>query len=149
MSGGIIRCGMSHLPFLVSAQCQLSVTGVSAIGQSISRQSGNNSFSAFGSTTAPDRICAPISDPFSRTTTSSSSLICFNLIAADRPAEPPPTITTSQGIDSRSIASALMKFSSFGNRCSTSRKALIATPSKVKTRNCEYGQSRHADCARF
>ncbi len=54
---------------------------------------------AIGSITAPDRICAPTSDPFSRTQTASSppcsAANCFNRIAADRPAGPAPTITTS------------------------------------------------------
>src|SRR5438874_968712 len=49
-----------------------------------------SSFSARGSKTAPDRMCAPTSDPFSMTQTPSSDpaafASCFSRIAADRPA---------------------------------------------------------------
>ena len=41
-----------------------------------------------GSTTAPDRMWAPTSEPFSSTTTESSGLTCFSRIAAARPAGP-------------------------------------------------------------
>src|SRR5262249_54838226 len=41
--------------------------------------------------TAPDRMCAPTSEPFSTTTTEMSDDSCFNLIAAARPGGPPPT----------------------------------------------------------
>ena len=41
-----------------------------------------------GSTTAPERMCAPTSEPFSSTTTVRSGLTCFSRIAADRPAGP-------------------------------------------------------------
>src|SRR5690606_16549555 len=56
-------------------------------------------------TTAPDRMWAPTSAPFSRTTTDRSALTCFNLMAADRPAGPAPTITTSNSMLSRSGSS--------------------------------------------
>src|SRR5947209_17921114 len=36
--------------------------------------------------TAPDRICAPTTEPFSTTTTLRSGSSCFSRIAADRPA---------------------------------------------------------------
>ena len=52
-------------------------------------QSGISSLSAIGSITAPDRMCAPTSLPFSRTQTESSrpaSLAsCFRRMAAERP----------------------------------------------------------------
>src|SRR5215467_2678578 len=51
--------------------------------------------------TAPERICAPTSEPFSTTTTDASGAICLILIAAARPAGPAPTITTSNSIASR------------------------------------------------
>src|SRR5258705_9780766 len=60
--------------------------------------------SARGSITAPERMCAPISDPFSSTHTEVSGESCFTRIAAARPAGPPPTTTTSYCIDSRLIA---------------------------------------------
>src|SRR5262245_27342157 len=73
------------------------------------RQSGKRRSSATGSITAPDRICAPTSEPFSNTTTETSlprSLAsCFSRIAAARPAGPAPTITTSNSMLSRSAAS--------------------------------------------
>ena len=68
-------------------------------------QSGRSSLSARGSMTAPERICAPISEPFSsRQTLISppfSAASCFSRIAAARPAGPPPTTTMSYSIDSR------------------------------------------------
>jgi len=60
-----------------------------------SRQSGKSSVRALGSITAPERMCAPGSEPFSRTTTESSELSCFSRIAVASPAGPAPTITTS------------------------------------------------------
>jgi hypothetical protein len=40
--------------------------------------------------------------PFFEDADGKSALTCFSRIAAARPAGPPPTITTSYGIDSRS-----------------------------------------------
>ena len=61
--------------------------------------------------TAPDRMWAPISEPFSITQTETSWLrsaaSCLRRIAADSPAGPPPTITTSYSIDSRAIPVSL------------------------------------------
>ena len=65
------------------------------MGISVSFQSGISKSIPDVSKTAPDKICEPISDPFSRTTTLSSGSICLALIAADKPAGPPPTITKS------------------------------------------------------
>src|SRR5215468_7419933 len=65
-----------------------------------------------GSITAPERICAPTSDPFSTTTTVVSGEICLSRIAAASPAGPAPTITTSNSIASRAgRSSALIGFS--------------------------------------
>jgi hypothetical protein len=62
-------------------------------------QSGSSSVSATGSITAPLRVWAPGSEPFSSTTTLTSAPLaaanCFSRIAVDRPAGPPPTMTTS------------------------------------------------------
>ena len=71
------------------------------IGADNDFQSGNSSFNAVGSKTAPDKICAPTSEPFSTTQTEYSGLICFSLQAAESPAGPAPTTTTSYSMDSR------------------------------------------------
>jgi len=97
-NGGVHRCGSVIFFFGDSTQCRFSVTGTSASGQS-SRQSGSSSSRLRGSITAPDRMCAPTSDPFSSTQTLRSApfsaATCLKRIAADRPAGPAPTITTS------------------------------------------------------
>ena len=67
-------------------------------------QSGNSSSIALGSKTAPERICAPTSEPFSTTQTEISEFNCLRRIAADRPEGPAPTMTTSYSIDSLSKA---------------------------------------------
>src|SRR5215510_11985986 len=65
-----------------------------------------------GSITAPERMCAPTSDPFSTTTTVVSGESCLSRIAAASPAGPAPTITTSNSIASRAgSSSALIGFS--------------------------------------
>src|SRR5499427_4179766 len=64
-----------------------------------------------GSTTAPERMCAPTSDPFSTTTTVVSGESCLSRIAAASPAGPAPTITTSNSIASRAGSSSLIGFS--------------------------------------
>ncbi len=73
------------------------------------RQSGKRRSSATGSITAPDRIWAPTSEPFSSTTTETSlpfsAASCFSLIAAASPAGPAPTMTTSNSMVSRSARS--------------------------------------------
>ena len=83
-----------------------AVTGESS-GACRSCQSGINSFKLRGSRTAPDKICAPTSLPFSIRQTSmsrpSSAASCFKRMAADSPDGPPPTTTTSNSITSRSI----------------------------------------------
>ena len=62
--------------------------------------------------TAPERVCPPISAAFSTTHTlislPVSSAICLMRHAADKPAGPPPTMSTSNSIDSRSTISLLM-----------------------------------------
>ena len=74
---------------------KLSVVTSVVTGAPLAFQSGISRSRPTVSRTAPDRICAPISEPFSKSTTESSGLICFSRIAADSPAGPPPTITTS------------------------------------------------------
>src|SRR5689334_6819003 len=62
-----------------------------------------SSLRARGSITAPDRICAPTSEPFSSTQTETSGETCFARIAAASPAGPAPTMTMSYCIDSRGM----------------------------------------------
>src|SRR4051794_1265057 len=106
MNGGRKAWGIPHLPFSVSSQWWFSVTGTVS-GAPLSFQSGISSLSDTGSTTAPDRMCAPTSLPFSRTQTETSRppafARCLRRMAADRPAGPAPTTTTSYCIDSRSL----------------------------------------------
>jgi len=71
-------------------------------GAPFSFQSGMSRVRPDGSRTAPERICAPTSEPFSSTTTLQSASSCLRRIAADKPAGPAPTITTSYSILSRS-----------------------------------------------
>ena len=102
ISRGIGQFGIRAEPAGPSTTKLSEVTAV-LTGAPRSFQSGISAFSPTGSSTAPDRICAPTSEPFSSTTTFRSGSICFRRIAADRPAGPAPTITTSNSIDSRSI----------------------------------------------
>ena len=80
-------------------------------GAPFSRQSGSSSFRAFGSMTAPARMCAPTSEPFSTTQTlisrPSFSASCFRWMAALSPAGPAPTITASYCILSRSMVCSM------------------------------------------
>src|SRR5450830_1282848 len=91
-------------------------TGVLS-GAPSSFQSGNSSFRARGSNTAPERICAPTSEPFSTTQTlislPASAAFCFSRQAADRPAGPAPTMTTSNSIYSRSTGYLLLRLTGF------------------------------------
>jgi len=61
------------------------------------------SSSGSGSITAPERICAPISEAFSMMQTLRSDSSCFRRIAHARPAGPAPTTITSYSITSRSL----------------------------------------------
>src|SRR5688572_25858447 len=55
--------------------------------------------------TAPERMWAPTSEPFSTTTTLMSGEICLSRMAAASPAGPAPTMTTSNSIASRAGSS--------------------------------------------
>src|SRR5690606_20869487 len=81
------------------------LTGVFS-GAPSSFQLGNSSSRARGSNTAPDRMWAPTSEPFSTTLTliswPASAACCLMRQAADRPAGPAPTMTTSNSMNSRS-----------------------------------------------
>ena len=90
-------------------------------GAPSSFQFGISSDSARGSMMAPERMCAPGSEPFSSTTTDTSwpfsAASCLSRMAVDRPPGPPPTTTTSYSMDSRgpywaNISSFDMCFSS-------------------------------------
>ena len=104
MKGGRANMGRDASPCGPKIRNLSRVTGVSS-GAPLASQSGKSSFRAFGSMTAPDRMWAPTSEPFSSTATliSLPAFIasCFSRMAADRPAGPPPTITTSYSIASR------------------------------------------------
>jgi len=69
-----------------------------------SRQPGISASIGPGSITAPESECAPNAAPFSSTQTLRSAFSCLSRIAQARPAGPPPTITTSYSITSRSIS---------------------------------------------
>src|SRR6185436_15826314 len=64
-----------------------------------------------GSITAPERMWAPTSAPFSTTATETSPPVsaanCFSRIAAERPAGPAPMTTTSYSMASRAICSVI------------------------------------------
>src|SRR5260221_5157646 len=62
-------------------------------GACLAFQSGISSSSARGSITAPDRMCAPTSEPFSSTHTGTPGAACFARIAAARAAGAAPTTT--------------------------------------------------------
>src|SRR5437762_903918 len=88
--------GQTTIAALVKKRILSLVAGVAPSKReafSSESQSGRSSLMARGSRTLPDRICAPISGPFSRTTTRNSSLpaslaSCFKRMAALRPAGP-------------------------------------------------------------
>ncbi|GIW56984.1 MAG: hypothetical protein KatS3mg082_3388 [Nitrospiraceae bacterium] len=102
--GGV---GRRKARFSVRKRNRSSFAGVVS-GAPRSFQSGSSSFRDLGSRTAPERMCAPTSEPFSSTTIERSvpfaSASCFRRIAAVSPAGPAPTITTSTSMLSRSIS---------------------------------------------
>src|SRR6188768_324776 len=78
-----------------------------ASGAPLSLKSGMSSLSVDGSSTAPESMWAPASRAFSSTAMASGSppfsfWSCASLSAADMPAGPPPTISTSTSRVSRS-----------------------------------------------
>jgi hypothetical protein len=97
---GISHCGVLKAESGPRNSTSSAVTGCLS-GAPRSFQSGNSSFIARGSITAPLRMCAPGSEPFSSTTTDSAASICLRRIAVARPAGPAPTITTSYSMLSR------------------------------------------------
>jgi hypothetical protein len=114
-------CGVSRTPLSDRKRKRSAVTGWWS-GAPFSFQSGISSLIARGSMIAPERMCAPGSEPFSRTTTETScarsAASCLRRIAAARPAGPAPTITTSYSIDSRGpnwarISAGVMRVSRF------------------------------------
>jgi hypothetical protein len=101
-TAGSIQPEYSKADFSERKRKRSFVTGVFS-GAPFSFQSGISSEIARGSITAPDRMCAPISEPFSSTHTERSA---GELLQADRGGEsrgPPPTMTTSYCIDSRDM----------------------------------------------
>src|SRR3954470_5339534 len=97
--------------FSVRKRKRSSVTAVLR-GAPLSFQSGKSSASPRGSITAPERICAPTSDPFSTTQTEKSLPFslhsCFKRIAVASPDGPAPTTTTSYSITSRSLIGRIL-----------------------------------------
>ena len=71
------------------------------------RQLGNSVSSGPGSRIAPEIEWAPTLAPFSRTQIVFSDASCFRRIAADRPAGPAPTITTSYSMMSLMAGASL------------------------------------------
>src|SRR5262245_62076616 len=100
------------------------------MGVSSERQSGNRRSSPTGSMTAPERICAPTSEPFSTTTTEIFELICLRRIAAASPDGPAPTTTTSNSIASRA-GSSTMSISWFCSLARVWRDGLAEEPARA------------------
>ena len=128
-SGDLSRCISSRL------------TGVFS-GAPLSFQSGISSLSARGSKTAPERMCAPTSEPFSTTQTlispPAASACCFRRIAADSPAGPAPTTTTSYSITSRSTDMAYPSHGGAGQR----HRIPVGIDHAIVTRPTEKGSLR-------
>src|SRR6185436_10186005 len=82
-------------------------------------QPGKSSPRPRGSITAPERMCAPTSEPFS-TTQTENSLPCFahsclRWIAVASPAGPAPTTTTSYSIASRSLMFSILSLAHYSH----------------------------------
>ncbi|CCE03693.1 hypothetical protein BRAS3809_7800001 [Bradyrhizobium sp. STM 3809] len=108
INGGIAKPGSLIAPPSVIQKNLSSLTWVFSGQSSSVRQSGSSLSSATGSITAPDRMCAPTSEPFSTTTTLRSAFSCLSRIAAVRPDGPAPTMTTSNSMDSRAGNSSVL-----------------------------------------
>ena len=123
ITGGIIIFGsvnvLSSVRNFTVSFLTLTFTGqfVSSIQLSI------NSFNAVGSKIAPDKMCAPTSEPFSTTHTEKSLLFSLHFflkfIAADKPDGPAPTTTRSYSIFSlvifESVIVILLKYNNSYN----------------------------------
>ena len=107
MPGGMAHSGVRSVPVAVRNSTSSCVTSVCSGAPSFF-QSGSSSVRDSGSMTAPARIWAPTSAPFSSTQTLISwffsAASCLSRMAVARPAGPAPTITTSNSIESRSIS---------------------------------------------
>ena len=84
-------------PYHMNSSC---FTGTQ-MGSEAWRHSGSNASRGAGSSTAPERMCAPTVEPFSRTQTRSSALRCLSRMAVASPAGPAPITATSYSITSR------------------------------------------------
>ena len=104
MQFGTSQFGVRRLLFSVSSNTSSLVTGWFS-GAPSSFQFGNSSVSATGSITAPLKMCAPGSEPFSSTTTDmslpSAAACCLMRMAVASPPGPAPTTSTSYSIASR------------------------------------------------
>ena len=92
--GGV---GSLNEPFSVSSRNSSCLAGTQIAG-GVARQSGSSASSGPGSSTQPENEWAPTAEPFSSTQTLRSGLSCFRRMAQDRPAGPPPTMTTSYSL---------------------------------------------------
>jgi hypothetical protein len=101
----IAQSGSLNEPVFVISRTSSAAAGTFMPVYSL-RQFGSSFSSAAGSSTAPERECAPTDEAFSSTQMFVSGLSCFRRIAQARPAGPAPTITTSYSMTSRSVISA-------------------------------------------
>ena len=109
---GISQPGMRCALPAWSISTSSSVTGWFS-GAPSACQPGSSSVSARGSITAPDRMWAPGSEPFSSTTTDSAGSSCLSRMAVDSPAAPAPTTTTSYSMDSRGPCASIKAWGVF------------------------------------
>ena len=84
---------------------------------------------ALGSSTAPDKIWAPTSEPFSTTqmliSFSFFAASCASLHAVDNPAGPAPTMTTSNSIDSLSKIKILVWLNCALRKCAVLSRQIL------------------------
>src|SRR3954447_12621037 len=110
---------MGNLNRRVPGRKTTASTGTSdASGAPLAVKSGTRSRRADGSSTAPESMCAPVSRAFSSTAIASGSppfsfCSCASRSAADMPAGPPPTMSTSTSNVSRS-ATLFVQFGDHG-----------------------------------
>src|SRR5688572_18376528 len=102
----IAQPGSLNVPVLVISRTSSSAAGTFMPVYSL-RQFGSSFSSGPGSSTAPERACAPTAEAFSSTQMLISGLSCFRRMAQARPAGPAPTTTTSYSITSRSVMRCL------------------------------------------
>ena len=104
----VVSAGLANCQETLRTALALGADRGTQIGGGASRQPGSRSSSGCGSMTAPERMCAPTSEPFSITHTLTSrpvaSASCLRGMAVLSPDGPAPTTTTSNSMASRSTA---------------------------------------------